>query len=715
MNFHKNKFSGMKNVFFTLILLGSFLSAQQKELSISDAVMGYYNGLYPLGVENLNWVQNSNRYYYTDDDKLIIVDADKENPNKEITLAEFQKRFPKLNRIPSMKNFDEENFTIQSGEFLSVINLNNGQSQTINLSQNYENIDFSPKSKAVAFTVDNGLYIKKFDNQTLVVKENKDKNIISGQAIHRSEYGIHKGTFWSPEGNYLAFYEKDETQVTDYPLVDIDTTPARLKNIKYPMAGQGSEKAKVGIYDLKNKKLIYLDINTEDEHYLTNLGWSPDEKHILLAEINRATTRFDFNLYDAKSGKKIRTIFSEENERWVEPEHTSFFIPSRKNEFLFISQRDGFNNIYHYNINGKLIQQLTKVKWVIKDILGFNGNEVIFEGTGEDGRENHIYKVNLKSKKITNLTPEAGTHQAVLNDNGTYLIDSYSSYDVAGITQIVNVKTGARKLINQAENPLKEYKLGEIDPVEILAADGKTKLYANLIKPANFDENKKYPVLVYVYGGPHAQLVTNSFLGGTDMWFSAFATQEDYLVFTLDNRGSAYRGFEFESVIHRQLGENEIQDQMKGVEYLKSLKYVDSSRMAVYGWSFGGFMASSLMLKKPGVFTTGVAGGPVTDWSLYEVMYGERYMDTPQENPEGYQNSNLANHITNLKGKLMLITGSIDNVVVPQHSLRMMQEAVTKNIPIDFFEYPMHEHNVYGYDRIHLIEKIASYITTNNQ
>lgn len=708
----------MRNIFFsllTLVLLSSLMNAQQKELSVADAVIGYYKGLYPSNLENLNWVEQSNKYYYTKDNKLLIIDADEKGAKREVSLSEFQKSFPSLNRIPSMKNFNEENYTIQARDFLSIINLTNGQTKTINLTEDYENVDFSPKANAVAFTINNDLYIKNFENQVLVVKENEDRNIVSGQAIHRSEYGIKKGTFWSPEGNFLAFYEKDETNVTSYPLVDINTTPASLKSIKYPMTGQGSEKAKVGIYNLKNNQLVYLDINTEDEHYLTNLGWSPDEKYILLAEINRGTTHFDFNLYDAKTGKKIRTIFFEDNESWVEPEHSSFFIPGRNDEFLFISQRDGYNNIYHYNINGKLIQQLTKVKWVIKDILGFNGNEVIFEGTGEDGRENHIYKVHLKNRKIINLTPERGTHEAILNDSGTYLIDNYSSYNVAGITQIINVKTGNRKIINQAENPLREYKLGEIEPVEILAADAKTKLYANLIKPANFDENKKYPVLVYVYGGPHAQLVTNSFLGGSSMWFTAFATQEDYLVFILDNRGSANRGFEFESIIHRKLGENEIKDQMKGIEYLKSLKYVDPNRMAVYGWSFGGYMASSLMLKKPGVFTTGVAGGPVTDWGLYEVMYGERYMDTPQENPEGYKNANLTNYITNLKGKLMLITGSIDNVVVPQHSLRVMQEAVKKNIPIDFFEYPMHEHNVYGYDRIHLIEKIIDYIVNNNQ
>ncbi|MGI9527512.1 MAG: alpha/beta hydrolase family protein, partial [Weeksellaceae bacterium] len=335
-------------------------------------------------------------------------------------------------------------------------------------------------------------------------------------------------------------------------------------------------------------------------------------------------------------------------------------------------------------------------------------------GTGPDARETHTYKVNIRNGKAIKLTPQKGSHSSQLSYDGQYILDVYSSIDVPGETQIINTKTGKVTSIFKSKNPLQDYKLGIQEFVDLKANDG-TKLHGLLTKPANFDPNKKYPVLIYVYGGPHAQMVTNSFLGGASMWLPAFASLNDYIVFTLDNRGSANRGFKFESGIHRQLGELEMKDQLKGVEYLKSLAYVDSERMAINGWSFGGFMTTSLMLRHPGIFTTAVAGGPVIDWKYYEAMYGERYMDTPQENPEGYENSQVSKYITQLDGKLMLITGSVDPVVVPQHSMTLLKAAVDNNIQVDFFSYPMHEHNVRGKDRVNLIEKIANYIIENNK
>ena len=373
-------------------------------------------------------------------------------------------------------------------------------------------------------------------------------------------------------------------------------------------------------------------------------------------------------------------------------------------------------NLYLYNVEGKLKKQVTNFKWVVQDILGFDikGRNVFIVGTGEDGREKHAFKVDLKNGKYFELTKEAGTHSVQVNSNGTYIIDNYSSLSIPKNIQITNVKTLKSKEVYVAKNPLADYKIGTTEFLTLKADDG-TDLYGKIIKPANFDASKKYPVLVYVYGGPHAQLVTNSWLGGSSLWMPAFATLENYIVFTLDNRGSANRGFKFESVIHRNLGDAEISDQLKGIDYLKSLDFVDSDRIAVNGWSYGGFMTTSLMLRNPGVFTTAVAGGPVIDWKYYEVMYGERYMDTPQENPEGYKKTRVANYIKNLDGKMLIIHGSIDPVVVPQHSMDLLKEAVTNKVQIDFFTYPMHEHNVRGYDRVHLIKKMTDYIVLHNK
>ena len=322
--------------------------------------------------------------------------------------------------------------------------------------------------------------------------------------------------------------------------------------------------------------------------------------------------------------------------------------------------------------------------------------------------------MNTKDGKQKQLTTGAGTHSVMFNSDYSLMYDGMSSFTVPFKEEIIDVAKGkVKRTILTSTNPLTNINIGTVDYGTIKAGDNKTDLYYRLVKPSNFDATKKYPVLVYVYGGPHAQMITNSWLGGTSGWMFWLAEQ-GYLVYTVDNRGSANRGFEFESVIHRNVGNAEIEDQMAGVKHLKSLPYVDGDRLAVHGWSFGGFMTSSLMLREPGTFNVGVAGGPVTDWKYYEAMYGERYMDQPSENPEGYKNSSLMTYAADLEGKLLLIHGTSDNVVVMQHSMSLIQAFVNEGIQMDFFPYPMHEHNVRGKDRVHLMRKVLDYVMINN-
>ncbi|MDG4945882.1 S9 family peptidase [Weeksellaceae bacterium KMM 9713] len=705
--------------FTVLVLLVSLqfgMAQEKKTLTLEDATLGYWKGLYPENLSGLRWVEDDNSYAYNDEDAIVFFDPVSLKEQRRIRLADLQKVYPQLKRLPPMKNLNKDGLTFQDRNNYQFYNQSTGEKQVISINEKAENADFSKDAKAVAYTLDNNLYVHKLNGAEVAVTKNENKNIVSGQAIHRSEYGITKGTFWSPKGNLLAFYQKDERDVKEYPLVDETTYPATAIPIKYPMAGLGSEYGAVGIYDVAKNKSILLNIDTSDNHYLTNLTWTPDEKYVMLAEINRATTHYDLNLYDVKTGNKVRTIMSETNPIWVEPEHDAVFLPNSNTEFIWFSEKDGFMNLYLYDTSGKFKKQLTNFKWVVHEVLGFdkNNKHVFISGTGKDARETHTFKVNLRNGRFTQLTSQPGTHQSQLSPDGNYLIDRYSSINVPGETQIIDTKTGKFKTIQTSKNPLADYNVGKQEFVDIKAADG-TNLHGIIMKPANFDPNKKYPVLVYVYGGPHAQLVTNSYLGGASMWLPAFASLNDYIVFTLDNRGSAHRGFAFESGIHRRLGDLEIEDQLKGVEFLKSLPYVDADRMVVNGWSFGGFMTSSLMLRHPDVFKVGVAGGPVIDWKYYEVMYGERYMDTPQENPEGYEKSKVSNYIQNLKGKLLLITGSVDPVVVPQHSMSLLKAAVDNKVQVDFFSYPTHEHNVRGMDRVHLIEKMANYIVEHNK
>ena len=702
---------------FLLLLFVTVLTAQEvKHLNLEDAVLGYYKGLYPER-KSLQWVDGSDDYIVIENN-TVHVNYNLSKRAALFSLEDLQQAIPTLKRMPYSfsKITTEEVYFTHNSSIIRYNYVDKKVSEEIGYPEDTENNEFNTEANAVAYTIDNNLYVATLSNPKVAVTTIDDKNIVSGQAIARSEMGITKGTFWSPKGNYLAFYQKDESNVTDYPLVDVTTTPATLDNIKYPMNGMGSEIAKAGIYSIKANTIVYLDIDTSDEHYLTNLSWSPNEEYVFIAEVNRDQNHMWFSMYDATSGKKVKTLFEEKNDKWVEPEHTAVFLPNSNSEFLWMSERDGFMNLYLYDITNNKEKQLTQFDWVIKEIIGFDEKEknVIISGTGPDARETKAFKINLKNGKNTILTTEPGSHRVQLSPNGNYIIDSYSSIDVPRVVKRKSLKNGKEETIYTSKNPIDEYQLGTTEFVTIKANDG-VDLFGRIIKPANFDANKKYPVLIYVYGGTHAQMVTNSWLGGSNLWMQWMAAEQDYIVFTLDNHGSANRGFAFESIIHRQAGEVEMEDQLLGVDYLKSLPYVDANRLAVHGWSYGGFMANSLMLRHPGVFTTAVAGGPVTDWKYYEIMYGERYMDRWQDNEAGFEKSRVHNYVENLDGKLLEIIGSVDPVVVPQHTMTLLKAFVDAKKQVDFLSYPMHPHNVRGVDRAHLMKKVLDYVIENNQ
>ena len=704
----------MHKIYLILVIIISSISfkAQEsnlKELTIEDAVLGYYKGLYPRSMNGIKWTDNN----------LLAI---KNNKNKiEIFKPSGSKRknFLSPTSIDSsykyISNWNIENknhWTFFSNS--SFIETNNGNVTKIKFSEKAQNISISPNKNQIAYTLDNNLFFANSTDSIIAITKNESKEIISGQAIHRFEFGISKGIFWSPNSSKIAFYEKDESDVADYPLLDINKTPGKLKSIKYPMAGQNSEYGKVGIYDLKSKKTIYLNVKNNKDDYVTNLTWGPDSKYIYIAELNRDQNHLKWNKFSSENGEFINNLYEEKNDKWVEPEFPLYFLNKQKSEFVTLSERDGFMNIYHYNVKGELIKQITNNKWVVTSILGIDEetNTIYYTGTGKDPREMHVFSVNIKTLITKKITKENGIHRVKISPNYKYLIDQYSSINEPAITQIISLSNDKTIVIDKSNNPLENHSIGSCSMIE-LETEKNWKLYGRLIKPSNFNPNKKYPVLVYVYGGPHAQLVTNNWLGGASLWMHWMAEQ-GYLVFTLDGRGSANRGFDFESSIHRQLGTVEIEDQLIGVNYLKSLNYVDSSRLAVHGWSYGGFMTTSLMTRTPDVFTTGVGGGPVIDWKWYEIMYGERYMDTPDQNPEGYNKASLLNYVKNLKGKLLLIHGTNDDVVVMQHNLAYVQECVKKGIQMDFFPYPMHPHNVRGKDRVHLMTKVLNYIIDNN-
>ena len=704
-----------KIVLIAFLISSAFgIFAQQKVIKISDP---YKNAeVYPKRVSSLQWI-NKNTYTFVKDSSIYRGTTNSKKMDMSfISRSKFNKDLEKANlktskRFPNLAWETESTLTFAQSDTFYRYNITNGNVKMLcYYPQGVDVLKLNPANNSqAAFTRDNNLFMSDGKN-VIAVTNDENKGIVSGQTVSRSEFGIVDGIFWSPKGNFIAYYTKDETNVGEYPLVNIDAREAEVKMIRYPMAGMASELIYVGVYNPKTKTKVMLDTKELKEYYFTNVTWSPDEKFIYIQVLNREQNHMWLNKYDVSNGKMVKTLFEETNDKWVEPEEDIHFLNNNSDEFVYMSERDGFYHAYLCNIDGKIIKQLTKGNWVITSFEGFNNDnsKMYFMATKDSPLENNLYSVDMKSLKITRLTNDDGTHYISFNKDKSLFIDKFSSLSVAAQYQIVNTKKGAvTKVIKSDTETLKDYTLGEMT-IDKLKADDGSDLYYRLIKPVNFDPNKKYPVIVYVYGGPHAQLVKNTFLGGGGYFLQALAAK-GYVVFTLDNRGSANRGFAFESGIHRQLGVLEMQDQMKGIEFLKSQSYVDTNRIGVHGWSYGGFMTTSLMLNHAETFKVGVAGGPVIDWKYYEVMYGERYMDKPQENPEGYKNSSTLNKVKNLKGQFLIIHGTMDPTVVWQNSQMFVKKCVSNQKQLDYFIYPDHEHNVRGYDRMHLENKIAKY------
>lgn len=706
-----------KNIFLILLLfISSTLSAQQtKQFTLEELIPGgkdFYN-YYPRTAKQFQW--NNDELIQINGDSVFVIE-NLSAPEKRNFSFRFRDVKENVNRVSfDQKDGNSLKFFTRNG--IGTYDTNKKQ-QTVffTFPEGSENHQLSPNNSFLAYTKGNNLYVSDKNGNETAISSEENKGIVYGQAVHRNEFGINAGIFWSPDGEKLAFYRMDETMVTDYPIVDISTRIASDKSIKYPMAGETSHEVTIGIYDTKNGQTVYLKTGEPKDKFLTNVAWSPDGEFVYVAELNRGQNHMKLNCFNATTGNLDKTLFEETHPKYVEPENPVLFVKNNPNQFIWQSERDGFNHLYLYDVSGKLLKQLTKGNWDVTDVIGFDekGQNLFFASTNPTPMDRHIYSVNLKSGKTMRHTTASGMHSATLSASGRYLIDHYSAHDNPGKTDLIDTRNGKTITLASARNPFAGYTIPTVETGTIKAADNVTDLHYRMVKPANFDASKKHPVVVYVYGGPHSQMVQNRWRYGSGGW-EMYMAQKGYVVFVMDNRGTSYRGFDFENVIHRQLGVEEAKDQMRGVEFLKSLPYVDADRMGIHGWSYGGFMTINMLLRYPDVFKVGVAGGPVIDWKYYEVMYGERYMDTPQENPDGYKDSSLLNKADRLKSRLLIIHGDEDPVVIMQHSLQFLKSSIGAGVHPDFFVYPGHEHNMMGRDRVHLHEHITRYFEDFNK
>ena len=691
---------------------------QHRSPSLEEYTLGSPKALRRTSLRSLRWLGSD--YVYVDSTRLVLGSPTAAHPEKTLlTQDEFLAIIGEATKGAGAKYFAP--FSVVEGKLLSI---SFGKKhylidpQTKKQVAAFERVgrteqafELAPRAKHAVAVRDNNLFLLSPDGSSSQLTTDGSPTLVYGQSVHQNEFGISGGLFWSPDGSRLAFYRMDQSMVSAYPLVHTNVRKATEEKLYYPMAGMPSHHVTLGIYDVASGKTTYLKTGEPKEKYLTNISWAPDSKTIYIAELNREQSHMDLKAYDPATGDYIKTLFSEHNDKYIEPQWPMRFIPGRDREFVWQTRRDGYTHLYRYNVEGKLLGQITCGAWEVTDFLGFadGGKTLVYTSTQLSPIDRVVASVSLDGRKTRLLTPQAGWHSAQLSADGKHLLDTYESLKNPTENRLVAVASGkALATLYQSKDPEADFINPEITFGTIKAADGVTNLHYRLLKPTNFDPAKKYPTIVYVYNGPHAQLVQNRFHAGCLGWDLYMATK-GFVVFTVDGRGSAHRGAAFEQVIHRHLGKNEMADQMKGVDFLKSLPYVDADRIGVAGWSYGGFMTTNLMLTHPEVFKVGVAGGAVTDWARYEIMYGERYMDSPQENPEGYKETNLSLRAANLKGRLLLIHGTIDPTVVWQHTQLFVDACVKAGTYPDYMIYPEHKHNVLGVDRVHLNYTMARY------
>ena len=736
----------MKKIKYLYSLLFLFtlqlpMSAQEKKLfTLEDLNYGgnNYRNLIP---ENKWYAWWGDELVRTDVEECFLVDKKTGKETRLFTLDEVNKwlnsddmYYVRMLYTASFPYPDQPVVTLGNRKSFLLLNFKTHEIVWQDSISGQEANDWNSKSKATAYVEDNQLYVVDGQGHKRQLTTDGSRSVVYGSAVHRNEFGIDKGTFWSPDGQRLAFYCMDQSMVADYPQVNIYPREATYEPDKYPMAGTNAHVVTVGVYDINTNKTVYLktpngsvsgdSVADTRPVYFTNIAWSPDAKTVYMFELNRDQNDCRLVSYDATTGERLAELYRETSDKYVEPIHPIQFLPWDTDKFVMQSQRDGYNHLYIYNKVGKLIRQLTSGPWVVLNVLGFNEKQksIIFESNQYHPLHRQIYSVNVNNGKMTQLTVDDGVHRGELSASGNFLLDRHSAPTQPRNISVIDVSSSKLKasgnhnsplsIVNcqllQASDPWDGYQQPIFECGSIKAADGNTDLYYRMVKPCDFEPAKKYPTVVYVYGGPHAHNVEASWHWASRSW-ETYMAQKGYILFILDNRGSENRGRDFEQATFRQLGQVEMQDQMKGVDYLRTLPYVDTDRLGVHGWSFGGFMTISLMLNYPDVFKVGVAGGPVIDWKWYEVMYGERYMDTPQQNPEGYEKSSLINKAGNLKGRLQIITGYNDNIVVPQQCLSFLDACIKAGTQPDFFAYPGEEHNMRGHASVHLHERITQY------
>jgi dipeptidyl-peptidase-4 len=590
-----------------------------------------------------------------------------------------------------------------------------------------EDPKFSPDGKWISFVRDSNLWVVNLSKGGLrALTSGGSEEVLKGKLdwVYPEELDCTTAYWWSPDSSRIAYYEMDERPVTRYPIVDMSSPAGAIEYTRFPQAGELNPIVRVGVVQVSGGETTWMNTGTDTDVYLPRVDWLRDSRHLAIQRLNRAQNRLDLLFLDI-GGRTQRPVLTESDKYWVNISDDLYFFSDGK-RFLWSSERTGFRHYYLYDLAGKELDQLTSGDWGITGTSGFGPGAashpavdeahgcIYFLSNKDDVREAQLYRVSLADKSITRITKEAGTHDVVPSPDAAGFVDKYSNSMTPPRQDLYRADGTRVAAIN--ENKVAELGTYEMSPVEYVdvAADDGTKLYGMMIKPANFDASRKYPVIIDVYGGPQVQYVKNAWAGSDFLWQESMA-EKGFIIFSLDNRGSYNRGHAFETPIYHRMGKVELEDQLAGVKYLKSLPYVDGSRIGIWGWSYGGYMTLDALFNAPDVFKAGVSVAPVSNWRLYDTIYAERYMGRPQDNASGYQESSPSNQARNLKGKLMLAHGTGDDNVHFANTSEVINELIQAGeYPADLAIFPGRGHPIGDRPaRIQLFEQITRFFLDN--
>lgn len=725
-------------LFLATTLIVSQAFAQKKSVTIDDiwATYSFYakriggirslnDGIFYTSLERTKSGSDLVKYSYKDEKyrAIILKNEELKFGDKPISLDDYE--FNNTETKLLIASDDESIYRHSSKADYFIYDISTKQINKLSEGEKQMYATFSPNSTEVAFVKENNLYYKELNsnNEIQITTDGKKGSIINGASdwVYEEELVLVSAFDWSPDGTKIAYYKFDESKVKEWNMeLYNDLYPEQVK-FKYPKAGEENSKVEIYVYDLKTKTNQKLNVPISYE-YISRINWSNDSKNVAIQTFNRLQNHLAVHLINVENNQ-AQLIYEEKDERYVEIPTTIFL--ATKNQFIITSEKDGYNHVYLYDLSGKLINQVTKGLWEVNEIYGVDEKTgtMYYQSTEESPITRNIYSIKLNGKDKKKLNTErgkgqgtrgSGVNNAEFSSTFNYFINTWSNANTPYVVFINDNKGKEVRLLEDNQSIVKrmaEYSIAnkEFFKVKINGQD----LNAWSIKPVDFDSTKKYPLFMFVYGGDGNQTVMDEYDSFNDFWYQHLASK-GYIVISVDNRGTEGRGAEFRKSIYKQLGKYETEDQIEVAKYFSTLPYIDGSRIGIFGWSFGGYLSTSCLLKGADVFKTAIAVAPVTNWRYYDNIYTERYMQTPQENAQGYDDNSPINHVEKLKGNYLLIHGMADDNVHYQNTTEMINALIKANKQFTQFSYPNKNHGISGGNtRLHLYNLMTNFIINN--